>query len=1611
MPSVEPASTLDLIPITKQSASQIPNTVGDPLPRIQCPAGYTATLYAEGLSSPDGLALNPDGELYVAEEAAGRVSHIEADGSITPIISGLHQPEGIDFDNAGNLYVVEDVPDPPDTSRGRLLKISPDGITTTLVTDLDAPEGVVWAADGTLYITQSNVQFTSRPSSFQTWVTAFSPLGGERQILNNARYWSYAGITVGPDGLLYVTNEASGVNTHDSIFRVDPFTGSRTLFASNLVAPEGLRFAADGQFPLYVAEEDTGSGAGVLSRVEANGSHMPFCTGFYSIEDVIQDEDGRLYVSEDGSGSVILIQTAPPQRSPAHAIILFIGDGMGEAHRTAGRWSAVGQSGALAMDRMPFVGWAHTASANKAITDSAAAATAIATGVKTRNGMIGQAPDGTRLTTILERAQAKGMAVGLVTNVQMAHATPAGFAAHVPNRDMMTEIARQMLATRVDVLFGGGENQFVATNARGCFGSGTRTDRRNLIAEATAAGYTHICHADELATLVPTSTTHVLGLFADEAMGRPFSPSLAAMTQKAIDILSQDPDGFFLMVEGGQIDWASDSNDAPNAISDTVGLDEAVAVAHAYASTAPGTLVIVTADHETGGMSVNLEKGKQGPFYMPDGTRFYVNWSTIEHTAADVPTTARGPWSDLLAGSYQNTHIHDVMCMALRDCLPEMSITQAAMPGQGSTVTPGDLITYTIALTNNGVGDATGVVVTDTLDPNVNFVDVIPGTGVSGPNPLVFDVGTLPKNGGTVSYTVHVSVTNVTRRMSITNRAILTSDQTQPQESNSVSHLVQPLPAAVGDPLPRIQCPAGYTATLYADGLSSPDGLALGPAGMLYVAEETAGRISRVESDGSITPIISGLHQPEGITFDGTGNLYVVEDVPEPPDTSKGRLLKISPDGITTTLATDLDAPEGVVWAVDGTLYVTESNVQFTSNPADFRTRVTAISAQNEVTRILTDSLFWSYAGITIGPDGLLYVTNEVSGIGPDRAFKHNSVFRVDPTTRHRDLFASNLVSPEGLRFAADGQFPLYVAQEDTDSGPDVAGMVSRVEANGSHMPFCTGFYDIEDVIQGQDGRLYVSEDGSDSVILIQAAPPQRSPAHAIILFIGDGIGEAHRTAGRWSAVGQSGALAMDRMPFVGWAGTRAANDAITDSAAAATALATGVKTTNGKIAMDPNDNPLTTILERAQARGMAVGLVTNIQMAHATPAGFAAHVPNRDMMTEIASQMLEARVDVLLGGGENQFVAETATECFGSGVRTDGRDLVVEATAAGYTHVCQADDLATVVPTSTTRLLGLFADEAISRPFSPSLGDMTRKAIEILSQDPDGFFLMVEGGQIDWASQDNDAANVISDTIGLDEAIAVAQTYALTNPYTLVIVTADHETGGMSADLTSSGWPNCPLPPDDPNPPCEESPFLMPGGTPFYINWETTGPTVADVPTTSLGPWSDLLAGSYANTYIHDVMCTALGNCLPEVTITQVAVPDTGSTVAPGDLITYTIALTNHGPADATGVVMTDTLDLNVNFVDVMPGAGVSGPNPIVFDVGILPRQGGAISYSVHVRAANVITDTVITNLVAIASDQTQPQESNSVSHLIQPLPGPGPRHVYLPLVLKDSGEPSYRP
>jgi alkaline phosphatase len=361
-------------------------------------------------------------------------------------------------------------------------------------------------------------------------------------------------------------------------------------------------------------------------------------------------------------------------------IILFIGDGMGEAHRTAGRWFAVGQDGKLTMDTLYVSGWSMTCNAVGGITDSAAAATAMATGQKTLDGYLSIGTDLLPLTTILEQAKAMGWSVGLVSTVRIAHATPAAFAAHVADRYLYTEIALQMIQNRVDVLLAGGENDFLPAAEQGCFPSyGHRTDGRNLIAEAQADGYRYVCSAAALSSLDTANTNLLLGLFADNGMMRPYEPTLAQMTGTAISILSQDPDGFFLMVEGGQIDWAGHQQNAQNVIEDVLGLDAAISIGMDYFQENDNTLVIVTADHETGGMSIQLDSSgeisEDGPFFTPDGTSFYVNWNAIGHTGVNVPTTAQGRYASLLSGTYENTHIYDVMwqLISLKAYMPLVS--------------------------------------------------------------------------------------------------------------------------------------------------------------------------------------------------------------------------------------------------------------------------------------------------------------------------------------------------------------------------------------------------------------------------------------------------------------------------------------------------------------------------------------------------------------------------------------------------------------------------------------------------------------------------------------------------------------------------------------------------------------------------------------------------------------------------------------------------------------------------------------------------------------------------------------------------------------------------
>lgn len=328
-------------------------------------------------------------------------------------------------------------------------------------------------------------------------------------------------------------------------------------------------------------------------------------------------------------------------------VILCIGDGMGSGQIALASMKAGGK---LYMERMPVTGLVQTRSASSRVTDSAAAGTALATGIKTKNGMIGIASDGRAYRSILELAKAAGMATSLVVTSTITHATPASFGAHIKSRSSENAIAEQLLANRVNVLFGGGRKFFLPKSDR----DSARKDNRDLIAEARQAGYTCVTSEQELRSTQPP---YVLGLFQLEALTTiPPEPSLSTLTHEAIRLLSQTgqassngSSGFFLMVEGSQIDWACHDNNAKRAIRQVLLFDQAVQAAIDFALQDGRTLVIVTADHETGGLTLSAADEKN-----PEPR---VHWSSWGHTGSPVPIGALGPGAAMFAGTQDNTDV------------------------------------------------------------------------------------------------------------------------------------------------------------------------------------------------------------------------------------------------------------------------------------------------------------------------------------------------------------------------------------------------------------------------------------------------------------------------------------------------------------------------------------------------------------------------------------------------------------------------------------------------------------------------------------------------------------------------------------------------------------------------------------------------------------------------------------------------------------------------------------------------------------------------------------------------------------------------------------------
>lgn len=325
--------------------------------------------------------------------------------------------------------------------------------------------------------------------------------------------------------------------------------------------------------------------------------------------------------------------------APVRNVILFVGDGMGLGQIEATRCYA-GEP--LFFESFPFRSLIETAAAGGWITDSAASGTALASGYKVNTGVVSLAipGDAQELETVLEYLQGWGKASGLITTSYLTDATPAAFGAHAACRFDSEMIAWQYLnRTRPEVLMGGeaaGLSLAVAESA----GYHVVTDRLSLVAAQTG-------------TVARLCGLFGAGYLPYEYDGLGEMPSLAEMTACALSVLSRDPDGFFLMVEGGLIDIACHGNDLPRCVAETLAFDRAVEVCATWAHGREDTLILVVADHETGGLSVVRDAG---PGLLPE-----VNWSTSGHTGEPVALFGWGVNAEWVTGASDNTHVAGLM--------------------------------------------------------------------------------------------------------------------------------------------------------------------------------------------------------------------------------------------------------------------------------------------------------------------------------------------------------------------------------------------------------------------------------------------------------------------------------------------------------------------------------------------------------------------------------------------------------------------------------------------------------------------------------------------------------------------------------------------------------------------------------------------------------------------------------------------------------------------------------------------------------------------------------------------------------------------------------------
>ncbi|QKG84416.1 alkaline phosphatase [Kroppenstedtia pulmonis] len=438
---------------------------------------------------------------------------------------------------------------------------------------------------------------------------------------------------------------------------------------------------------------------------------------------------GLLIASIPISNQEVSAKTKKPGNHPKN-IIFMIGDGMGVTQVSAAAYmKGEGyEAGKLALNTFKQTGMVTTHSRNNIVTDSAAAGTALASGYKTDNGVLGKVPKGKKprkdekyhdVPTVLDHFQKRGKSTGLVSTTRITHATPASFAAHVDHRDQENEIAVQLLGKNVDVLLGGGRRHFLPKQK-----GGNRDNKDNLLETAKNKGYSFV---EDKQGLKKSDSSKLLGLFNDSHLSYELDrrltkePSLKEMTRKSLDVLDENKKGFFLMIEGGRIDHAGHANDPASIIQDTLAFDEAVREALEFAKKDRNTLVVVTADHETGGMSIGakglysfdkdtITKVKGSSEYIASqldqnrsnikevmaqytgitklsaeeeknlrhtknpeqgiakviSDRSLIGWATTGHTASHAPIYAYGPQSQSFTGTMDNTDIPKIMMKRTR---------------------------------------------------------------------------------------------------------------------------------------------------------------------------------------------------------------------------------------------------------------------------------------------------------------------------------------------------------------------------------------------------------------------------------------------------------------------------------------------------------------------------------------------------------------------------------------------------------------------------------------------------------------------------------------------------------------------------------------------------------------------------------------------------------------------------------------------------------------------------------------------------------------------------------------------------------------------------------